>query len=106
MPVTFLQVPGSSPVTFSDLPTSFPVTLLPEDVDVTEALTGCLYSGLFLQNSFVTSAPKYCVPVTLLQVLASFPVVFCDLLACVPVTTCPELVSLYQLSNSHLQYSF
>lgn len=76
VPVTFLQVPGSSPVTFSDLPTSLPVTLLPEDVDVTEALTGCLYSGLFLQNSLVISAPKYCVPVTLLHVLASLPVVF------------------------------
>ena len=103
VPVTFLQVPGSSPVTFSDLPTSLPVTLFPADVEVTEDLVGCLYSGWFWQNWLSTSDPKYCVPVTLLHVLASLPVVFNDLLACVPVTVCPELVSLlptFQLASA------
>ena len=40
---------------------------------------------------------------TLLHVLASLPVVFNDLLACVPVTVCPELVSLlptFQLASA------
>ena len=40
VPVTFLQVPGSSPVTFSLRPTSLPVTRLPWLVALTRTFAG------------------------------------------------------------------
>ena len=45
VPVTLLQVPGSSPVTFSERPTSLPVTRLPWLVAVTRTLAGVVAAG-------------------------------------------------------------
>ena len=87
VPVTVLQVPGSSPVTFSLRPTSLPVTRLPWLVALTRTLAGwLLLAGWPPQKVWNTSAPRYSVPVIERQVAASLPVVFTERLAWVPVT--------------------
>ena len=94
VPVTDLQVPGSSPVTFSERPTSLPVTRLPWLVAVTRTLAGWEGPGSLWQKVRKISAPMYSVPVISRQVAASLPVVLVERLAWVPVTTWPLRVSL------------
>ena len=94
MPVTSLQVPGSSPVTFSERPTSLPVTRLPWLVALTRTLAGWRLGASVWQKVWKTSEPRYSVPVIVRQVASSLPVVFTERLAWVPVTSWPERVSL------------
>ena len=93
VPVTRLQVPGSSPVTCLLRPTSLPVTALPRAVGLTPTRSVPL-PGSAWQNSRKISAPMYSVPVTGRQVLGSSPVTLWLRPTIVPVTVCPCVVSL------------
>jgi hypothetical protein len=92
VPVTFLQVPGSSPVTLLERPTSLPVMRLPWLVGLTPTLATPGTCSAW-QNSRKMSAPMYSVPVTGRQVLGSSPVVLTLRPTLVPVTRCPIAVS-------------
>ena len=84
MPVTFLQVPGSSPVTFSDLPVRVPLI----SFALLDRLTPTFLASAFgfdLQKVSYCCEPIYSSPVTFLQLPGSFPVTNSDLPTPVPV---------------------